>query len=173
MPQTLPASVAAAVLAMLAIGSPVVPRAIAQDRPPLAAAKIQVTSAWTRAVPPGAAVAAAYMDLRNPGTEPDRLISAASPEVRAAELHETRDDAGIIRMRPVAGGLVLPAGGTARLTPGGMHLMLLGPSAAFRQGGTVPLVLHFERAGEIHVDLPVSAPGARGPGATGGHAGAH
>ena len=118
-------------------------------------------------------VAVAYLNLWNPGTEPDRLILATSPETRAAELHETLDDAGIVRMRRVADGLVLPAGGTARLTPGGMHLMLLGPSAAFRQGGTVPLVLRFERAGEIRVDLPVSAPGARGLGATGGHAGAH
>ena len=173
MPQALPASIAAAALAMLAIGSPVVPPAAAQDRSPLTAAKIQVTSAWTRAVPPSAAVAVAYMDLRNPGREPDRLISAASSEARTVELHETREDAGITRMRPVTDGLVLPAGGTARLTPGGMHLMLLGPSAAFRQGGSVPLVLRFERAGEVHVDLPVSAPGARGPGATGGHAGAH
>ena len=39
-------------------------------------------------------------------------------EARATALHETRDDAGITRTRPIAGGLVLPADGTARLAPG-------------------------------------------------------
>jgi len=171
-----PIGVAAAVLMALAVNSSVVRPALAEDKPSKVTTAVQVTSAWTRAVPPGAAVAAAYMELRNPGTEPDRVISAASSEARSVELHETREEGGIIRMRPVMGGLNLPAGGVVRLAPGGMHLMLLGPSAAFRQGGTVPLVLRFERTEEVRIELPVSAPGARGPSpasVTDGHAGAH
>jgi periplasmic copper chaperone A len=51
------------------------------------------------------------------------------------------------------------------LRPGGLHLMLIGLSGSLREGETVPVVLRFERAGELRVELSVQAAGAREPAA--------
>ncbi|WP_426960365.1 copper chaperone PCu(A)C [Muricoccus radiodurans] len=131
------------------------------------AGDIVVSRGWTRAVPNGAPTAAGYLTLRNEGSAPDRLLSAASPMARSVELHATSMVDGVARMRPLAAGVPIPPGETVRLEPGNIHAMLVGPSGSFARGGRVPLVLRFERAGEVAVDLSVEAPGAR----TGGHPG--
>jgi copper(I)-binding protein len=59
----------------------------------------------------------------------------------------------------------IPAGGTVRLAPGGLHLMLMGPNKAFLQGDRIPLTLTFAKAGKVAVQLaaesrPASTPAA-------------
>ena len=127
------------------------------------AAGVVVLEPWTRATTASAATAAGYMALRNDGSQPERLLSAASPLARAVELHETRMDGDIMRMRQLDGGLVLPPMSTVRLDPGGTHFMLVGSAHAFKRGERVPLTLRFEHGGEVNVELQVEAPGARGP----------
>jgi copper(I)-binding protein len=92
---------------------------------------------------------------------PDRLVAAETPRVRSVELHEMTMTDGIMRMRPIAGGIAIPAGQEVRLAPGGAHLMLVGPQGGFAQGARIPLTLVFERAGRIEVALAVEAAGAR------------
>jgi hypothetical protein len=80
----------------------------------------------------------------NDGTEPDRLVSISSPE---------------------AGGGTVPA--DAMLPPGGQLLAytpdkvarLTGVTMPIRIGQIVPIVLTFERAGELHMSVPVSPVG--------------
>ena len=48
-------------------------------------------------------------------------------------------------MRPVAGGLTIPAHGSVQLAPGGYHLMLIGPKRRFVVGNQVPATLRFAR----------------------------
>ncbi len=68
-----------------------------------------------------------------------------------------------MRMRPLPAGVALPPGETVMLEPGGVHLMLVGPVRAFERGQRVPMTLHFERAGEIRIELIVESAGARRP----------
>jgi copper(I)-binding protein len=105
--------------------------------------------------------------IQNRGAAPDRLLSASSPDARAVELHETPMDGGVMRMRPVQGGVAVPPGGIARLEPdgGGVHLMLVGPKHAFGRGERVPLTLTVARAGDGRVEMTVEAAGARRPAA--------
>ena len=124
---------------------------------------------WTRAVGTAAPTSAGYMVIRNTGAAPDRLVAAETPRATRVELHEMSITDGIMRMRPIAGGIALPAGGEVRLAPGGLHLMLIGPKGGFEQGVRVPTTLVFERAGRITVELAVEAPGARGTGPHQGH----
>ena len=70
---------------------------------------------------------------------------------------------GVMNMRKVEGGLVIPAGGSASLSPGGFHLMLMGLTAPLKEGQMVPLTLTFEKAGPIEVQLQVDKMGATGP----------
>jgi copper(I)-binding protein len=109
------------------------------------------------------------MTLRNRGTSPDRLVGAETLAARAVEIHEQRMEDGVMRMRPLPGGVALPPGEAVTLGPGGLHLMLIGPTRAFARGQRVPLTLRFERAGEVAVELAVEAAGARAPSGHAGH----
>ena len=132
--------------------------ALAQQPAPVA-----VRDAWARATAPGASTGAVYLTLTSPAG--DKLTGVTSPAAPRAGLHETRMDGGIMRMRPVEGGLDLPPGLPVTLAPAGRHIMLEGLTAPLRQGGTVPLRLTFQNAPPLDVQAQVQAAGARGPGA--------
>jgi len=124
---------------------------------------IRLEQAWSRAMPPRAAAAAAYLAITNVSAKADRLISATSDRAAKVEIHETHMEGGIMRMRPVAGGVVIAPEETVTLAPRGLHLMLTGLASPLIKGETLRLTLRFETAGEISVDLPVLAIGAAGP----------
>jgi copper(I)-binding protein len=132
------------------------------------AGDIAIDRPWTRAVGASAPTAAGYMVLRNGGTVPDRLVSAATPMATAIEMHQMSMTDGIMRMRPLPDGIELPPGQSVRLEPGGLHLMLIGPTGGLARGTRVPVTLRFERAGQVAVELIVEAAGARA-GAHQGH----
>jgi copper(I)-binding protein len=114
---------------------------------------------------------AAYMVIRNRGSEPDRLLGARTGEAQAAELHGTTVDAeGVARMRP-AEAVEIPPGGEAKLAPGGLHLMLVGLKRPLVEGTSFPMTLVFERAGEVEVEVMVE--GLRGGSGQEGHSGGH
>jgi len=121
---------------------------------------IQVRHPWARATPPGAKVGAAYLEIRNTGKEPDRLIGAASPAAERVEVHVQVRDGDILKMREVAG-LVAPARQRLSLRPGGPHLMIVGLGKPLVKGDRVPLTLRFERAGELQIELEVQAADSR------------
>lgn len=150
--------------ALLACTTVLLPQAAgAQD---IAAGDLRIGHPWTRAVAARAPTAAGYLTIRNAGGLPDRLIGAETARARTVELHEMSMTDGIMRMRPIPGGIAIPAGGEVRLAPGGLHLMLIGPQGGFTVGERIPLTLVFERGGRVAVELAVQAAGAR---ASGGH----
>ena len=126
------------------------------------AGDLTITQGWSRAAGAGG-TGAGYLTIGNRGTTADRLIAASTPAARRAELHTHVREGEVMRMREVPA-IEIPAGGTVTLEPGGLHLMLVGLAAPLRQGGTVPVTLRFERAGEVQVSLAIQAAGARGPG---------
>jgi periplasmic copper chaperone A len=121
---------------------------------------IQVTDAFTRSAPAGA-VGGLFLTIVNTGSA-DRLTGAVSPVAAKAELHESIDDKGVMKMRPVAG-LAIPAGATVKLAPGGYHVMLIGLKQTLTVGDHTQITLTFEKAGEVSVEASVVRPGAGGP----------
>ena len=99
-------------------------------------------------------VAAIYLVVRDEDGNGDRLLSARS-EAGDAELHETREESGLVRMQPARDGLAVPARGELRLEPGGAHLMLTNLSQPLAVGSRVHVTLEFERAGRIALEVPV------------------
>lgn len=131
---------------------------------------LRIGHPWTRATAPTAKVGAGYMTIANRGGAPDRLVSASTEAAGRVEIHEMRMDGGVMRMRELADGIPLPAGAEVALKPGGNHLMLMDLRAPLRQGASVPVVLVFERAGRVEVELKVEPPGGPAGGAHGhGH----
>ena len=122
--------------------------------------QVEIDGAWSRATPPGAKIAAGYLTIRNAGAA-DKLISASSPAAEKVEPHITVKDGDVSRMREV-NGYAVPAKGTVELTPGGSHLMLVNIKAPLKAGEKVPLVLRFEKAGEVKTELAVRPLGTTG-----------
>jgi copper(I)-binding protein len=130
---------------------------------PANAGDISIKQAWSRAMPKGAQVAGGYLTIENNGVTPDTLISATSPAAAKVEIHEMTTLNGIMVMRPVDGGLVVPPDGSTTLAPGGNHLMFTGISAPFSEGQKIAAALTFEKAGTIEVSFDVGSIGAKGP----------
>lgn len=116
---------------------------------------------WSRATAPGAKVGGGFLSVRNDGQEPDRLVKVSVPFAARAEIHESLEEDGVARMRPVEGGVAIRPGETVTLRPGGKHLMFVGLAEALRKGDTVKGELTFEKAGKIEVEFAVEAPGAK------------
>lgn len=123
---------------------------------------LRIEAPWTRAALEGRQ-GAGFMTIRNTGTAADRLVSASSPVAVRVELHTHLRDGDVMRMRPVQD-IPVPAGGSATLAPGGLHLMFMGLNRALVAGETIPVTLRFAEAGEVTVQLRVQAAGARGHG---------
>jgi copper(I)-binding protein len=123
---------------------------------------IQVRHPWSRATPPGAKVAAGYMELRNGGGQPDRLLSASTPVATRVEMHVTERDGEVMKMREVKA-LEIPARERYELRPGGAHLMLVDIVRPLKKGERFAVRLVFERAGELEVEFEVQEFGARRP----------
>lgn len=121
---------------------------------------LTISHPWSRATAPQAANGVAYMAISNHGTVDDVLISAESPVFGRAELHANEMADGVMRMRPVEGGIVIPAGETIYLEPSGLHLMLMGLGDRLVEGERFPLTLVFQNAGTIEVEAAIEAPGA-------------
>jgi periplasmic copper chaperone A len=130
---------------------------------PLASEKgdIQVRHPWSRATPPGAKVAVGYMEIRNTGKQPDRLLSASTAVARRVEMHITERDGDVMKMRQVKA-FEIPARERYALRPGGSHLMLVDIVRPLTKGERFTMMLRFERAGELEVDLEVQEQGSRG-----------
>jgi hypothetical protein len=124
------------------------------------AGDVRVRHPWTRATPPGATVAAGYLEIRNSGRTPDRLTGASSPAAAAVEMHVMAREGDVVKMREVRS-IEVPGRQRFVLDPKGSHLMLVGLKKPLAKGDRVPLVLRFERAGEIRVELEVQAADSR------------
>ena len=121
-----------------------------------ASTDVTVTNAWVRPPPPGARTGAAFMTLTNGGAKAARLVAADNPASNLTELHTHLHEDGIMKMRQVKE-IVVPAHGTAKLEPGGYHIMLIDLKNALKAGDTVPLTLHFDDGGQQVIVVPVRA----------------
>jgi copper(I)-binding protein len=129
---------------------------------------IHITQPWARATPKGASSAAGYMTITNNGTAPDRVTCVSSDASAQCQIHSMTMEDGVMKMRPVEGGLEIKPGETVTLKPGGFHIMLLDLKHPLDAGQSLKTTLKFDKAGTVDVSAPVAAIGAPAPGADAG-----
>jgi len=129
---------------------------------------IHIAQPWARATPKGATSGAAYMTITNNGKTSDRVSCVSSDASAQCQIHSMTMDGGVMKMRPVEGGLEIKPGETVVLKPASFHVMLLDLKAPLEQGSTVKATLKFDNAGTVDVEYPISAIGAPAPGADAG-----
>jgi periplasmic copper chaperone A len=123
---------------------------------------LTVTDAYIRQ-PASPDVAAAYLSVRNDGDTPDRLSSAYCGAATTTTVHS--DSAAMVAgQNAPATPLAVPAKSVASLTPAKGHIMLDKLTGTLKAGDTVSLLLRFDKAGQVLIDVPVIAITAPAPG---------
>ncbi len=130
----------------------------AQAAPAAAAATVAgsptVQTGWARPTVAGQAAGGGFVSVKGAASA-DRLISASSPVAQSVQLHTMEMDGSVMRMRQVPG-IDVPAGQVVALQPGGSHLMFTGLKKPLKAGDSFQLVLHFQKAGDVSVQMTVS-----------------
>ncbi len=115
-------------------------------------AAVNTSNAWARLLPPTVKTTAGYLDIVS--DQDDRLLAASSTSATAVEIHQTQMQDGLMSMSEVAA-VELSAGELRSLAPGGFHLMIKGLSVTLKEGLVLPVILEFEKAGSVLVEIPV------------------
>lgn len=145
------------------------------DHKELMASTVTVENQWASSAETG--MAAVFGTFSNTGERDARIVSGESPVAGRVEVHEVVPDAsGAMTMRPKADGLVVPAGGSRELIPGGDHLMLMDLKQPLQPGADVTLTVVFQDGSSMPVTAQIRdfaganeeyTPGGAGSG--GGH----
>ena len=128
----------------------------AAEWPDVRKGAIVIHDAWTRPTAAGMPMGVAYFTVRNDGPKADAIVAATTPAAAHVEFHQTTLADGMARMRPLRE-IVVPAGGTVSVAPGGIHLMLVDLGKPLAAGARIPLVLEFRDAGKVEISLAVEA----------------
>lgn len=114
-------------------------------------AGVSVRDAWVRESPPGVAMMAGYLALRNNTSRSQVLVAAGSSGFGTVMIHRTIVKDGMAGMVH-APQIELSPNASLLFAPGGYHLMLMNPKRALRAGDRVDITLEF-RGGLV---LPVA-----------------
>jgi len=112
---------------------------------------VTARDAWMREPAPSRDVTAVFVVLENSGSVARAVVSVACEAADKAELHEMKNENGMMRMSPVKS-IPLPAGKT-ELKPGGLHIMIFGIKQRPAVGDHVNVTLTLDDGSTV----PVSA----------------
>jgi hypothetical protein len=120
----------------------------------ITAGGLTISHPWARATAASAKVGALYLTVANTGTEADRLTGISTGIAERCELHLSETSGDVMVMRAIES-LSIPAGGSATFAPKGAHVMLMGLKAPLQKGASFSATLHFEKAGDVAVEVEV------------------
>lgn len=108
---------------------------------------------WAKA---GSGMTAVFGTVRNSTSHEVRITGGRADGVRAVEVHTmAKQPDGSMKMTKKDGGLVVPAGGSAELVPGGDHIMLLGLTKPLENGSEISLTMTADGADVVTWTVPV------------------
>ncbi len=119
-----------------------------------AQAEVSVSNAWVRETIGAGKTSAGYARIVNTGAA-DRLVSVSTPAAGMADVHQSVEQGGMMRMLPVKV-LEIPAKGEMLLKPGGYHIMIMNAQKPFKVGDVMEFTFTFEHAGKITVPVKVA-----------------
>lgn len=114
-----------------------------------------ITMPFVFVSPPAALSAGGYLTIENTGDTDDVLIGGTAAFAGKTEIHEMKMVDSIMKMKHLEQGLVIPAGETVELKPGGLHVMFMGLNESLLEGKPVPGTLEFKEAGTVQIEYQV------------------
>ena len=118
------------------------------------AADLVVENAWVRLSPPVAQSTAAYVVIRNTGSENVKMIAVSCDVAASVSLHSMHMNGKRMVMSQIPE-MEIPANGEVQLTPGGSHVMLMGLKYPLKEGQMVEIVFHLSNGEALTVMAPV------------------
>jgi copper(I)-binding protein len=118
---------------------------------------IEITDGWVRVSEMSAAeggMTGAFAVITNTSDKDISLIAGESEVAGLVEVHEVIEADGEMKMQPIAGGILIPAGQSVTLEPGGLHVMLMKLTRGLVEGEDIALTLKFEGHPDISVSWP-------------------
>jgi periplasmic copper chaperone A len=128
--------------------------------------ELRVDDAYVRLAATPKNPAAAYFMVVG-GPKADRLMDVSSPVVIRTEMHEsmtggspsTGSGGAMMSMKPITGGIKVPAGGAVEFRPGGKHVMMYNVNPGILPPRTLPMIFTFASGERIMVDAKVKRAG--------------
>ncbi|MEM7719175.1 MAG: copper chaperone PCu(A)C [Pseudomonadota bacterium] len=123
--------------------------------------ELTLMAPFARATLPNQPVAGGFLTITNNGETDDVLMSVSSAISERGEVHEMAMEGDTMRMRQLADGLVIPAGATVELKPGGYHLMFMKLNQPLVEGEMMDATLMFKNAGSVTLPFTIIGKGAK------------
>jgi copper(I)-binding protein len=105
---------------------------------------------------------AVYGTLTNNSSQDVVLVGGATDIAGVVEVHEMSMIGGEMMMQEIDGGLVIPAGKSIVLEPGGNHLMLMMLTDDLQAGEEISVTFDFDGAEDLTIDGIVAKPAEGG-----------
>lgn len=120
------------------------------------AGELEIAHPWSQELPPNAPTIAAYFVIQNNGKVADKLLSVDSPIAGIAQLHEHVMQGDLMKMQQVPA-VDIPVDGVVTFAPMAYHVMLLNlkDRSLLSDGKRFPLTMHFEKSGDVTVEVAV------------------
>ncbi|MEO0027918.1 MAG: hypothetical protein RL716_1249 [Actinomycetota bacterium] len=122
-----------------------------------APAGLEITDGWVRVSEYSdhkGGMTGAFATITNNTDKDVTLVGGSSEIAGMTEIHEVLMLDGEMKMQAKEGGIVIPAGESVTLEPGGLHVMLMGLKTALLGGEEVTINLDFEGAKDMTVTWP-------------------
>jgi len=116
---------------------------------------ITIMEPWVRAAPPVAKRTGGYLVIKNNADRDDALTAVSMDLPGMLEVHGMRTTNGMMEMFPLEMPVVIRAGETLTLQPGGKHLMLMNLKRGPQTGDRITFTLTFRHGGTHKVTAPV------------------
>jgi copper(I)-binding protein len=126
-------------------------------QPSYAVGDLVITNVRAGATVPKAPVAGGYMVIKNNGSASDFLVGGQAAFAGDVQIHEMKMQGDVMKMRELADGLEIPAGGEVMLQPGGYHVMFMKLTEPLKEGENRKATLTFRNAGRVEVEFGVKS----------------
>ncbi len=146
-------------LALLGLASASVTSLAASTAKPLpvkAAEKCMpvIQQAWIRSAPPGAQTLAGYLVLKNICKTSIKVVDVESKDFAMPMIHRSVVENGVSKMRD-PGVLEIKPGASLKFETGGLHLMLMQPLRALKEGDKAGVRLVLADGRKLYAEFPV------------------
>lgn len=118
------------------------------------AGNIMIENAWAMPAVDTSKPGAVMLTITNKGGEADSLVSVETSVAGMAQVHNSKEKGGKMRMRRMQG-MEVPGGKSVTLVHNGTHIMLMNLNGPLEAGQSIKVTLTFEKAGKMEIDVPV------------------
>lgn len=118
---------------------------------------VTIHDAWLREPMGNRNTTGAFAIVENPTDKALNIVAASSDISDKVELHEMKNEGGMMQMSPVAK-IPLPAHGKAELKPGSFHVMIFDMKKKAADGDNIKLTLTLDDGTKVTTDAVVRKP---------------